>query len=209
MKTNLTQEKFNLIKYLPSDLICDMSISDTSEEELENSLEYNKTTSLKNSSPISNSEHFRFNMMQNIAYNNQMMGYPCGAMMGGFNYNYRVNSPTNASNNLNDDRLNLLISQMNEMRLRNRETEIVEKKRDSKKKKIDVKLSEFLKTQKGSRIYQRKLKKITSEEIDDLLKKLDGTLSDLITNIYSNYFCQKLFSACNSKQKKNFLENVN
>jgi hypothetical protein len=79
---------------------------------------------------------------------------------------------------------------------------------NDKTKKGDIKLSEFLKSQKGSRIYQRKLKKIKSEEIDFLLSTLERDFPELLTNIYSNYFCQKLYTICNVEQRRFILENV-
>ncbi len=78
----------------------------------------------------------------------------------------------------------------------------------SLRKKNEIKLSEFLRCQKGSRIYQRKLKKATCEDIDEILKNLDGHLANLLTNVYGNYFCQKLYTVCNINQKIYFLENV-
>jgi hypothetical protein len=75
-------------------------------------------------------------------------------------------------------------------------------------KKEDVKLPEFLKSQKGSRIYQRKLNKIKPEDNEELLQTLKLQFSDLLTNMYGNYFCQKLYTICNISQRCFILENV-
>ena len=82
-------------------------------------------------------------------------------------------------------------------------------KSTTKPKKQEIEISEFVRSQKGSRIYQRKLKKITKEEIDGLLTQLDGKFADILVNVYSNYFCQKLFSIASTQQKRYILENVN
>ncbi len=79
---------------------------------------------------------------------------------------------------------------------------------EAKSKKAEIELSEFVRCQKGSRIYQRKLKKATTKDIDDMLKSLASHLPNLLTNVYGNYFCQKLYSVCNMRQKIIFLENV-
>ena len=114
------------------------------------------------------------------------------------------NSPTNTSNN----EYNILLNQaINDLRLR--KLEMANCHQNKKKKKVEEKLSEFLKSQEGSRIYQRKLKKITKEEIDGLLTQLDGKFADILVNVYSNYFCQKLFSITSTQQKRYILENVN
>jgi hypothetical protein len=79
---------------------------------------------------------------------------------------------------------------------------------EAKPKKHEIELSEFVRCQKGSRIYQRKLKKATSNDIDDMLDSLASHLPNLLTNVYGNYFCQKLYNVCNLRQKIIFLENV-
>jgi hypothetical protein len=83
-----------------------------------------------------------------------------------------------------------------------------EENRPKKKKKNDSKLCEFLKSQKGSRIYQRKLKKMTQTELNELLSTLKENFGELLTNVYGNYFCQKLYTVSNLEQRKFILENV-
>jgi hypothetical protein len=83
-----------------------------------------------------------------------------------------------------------------------------EEVKQPRKKKVDVKLCEFLKSQKGSRIYQRKLKKISKEELDELLASLKDLFGELLINVYGNYFCQKLYTVSSLEQRKFILENV-
>ena len=78
----------------------------------------------------------------------------------------------------------------------------------SEKKKKEIKLSEFIKSQKGSRIYQRKIKKMNHSEIDFIIKDIIDHFPNLLTNVYGNYFCQKLFTLCDLDQKLIILEKV-
>jgi hypothetical protein len=173
MKTNNVEEIFCLNNYLPKDLICDISLSDTDHES-------NKSEDYSYDSPNSSNPYDRMRMCMPIL--DQL----------------KQNSSTNPRYSI------LLNNAINELRMRNQELS-----ENKKKKKTDLKLSEFLKTQKGSRIYQRKVKKFTTEEIDELLEQLDGLVADLLVNVYGNYFCQKLFTTSNSQQKRYILENVN
>ncbi len=77
-----------------------------------------------------------------------------------------------------------------------------------KSKKPELELSEFLKSQKGSRIYQRKLKKLTEQELTETIEILKNEISGLLINVYGNYFCQKLYTNCNTQQRRIFFENV-
>ncbi len=76
------------------------------------------------------------------------------------------------------------------------------------KKKDEIKLSEFLKSQKGSRIYQRKIKKIKTEELEGILKALEFNYAELLISVYGNYFCQKLYTICYLKQREYILKNL-
>ena len=73
----------------------------------------------------------------------------------------------------------------------------------------ELELHEFLKTQKGSRIYQRRLKKMNNIEIVNLIKTLNEHFSEIICNNYGNYFCQKLYSICDLECRLLILNIVN
>jgi hypothetical protein len=74
--------------------------------------------------------------------------------------------------------------------------------------KQEMKISEFLKTQIGSKIYRRKLKKMKTEEKESLIRLSEVNFSDLLTNSYGNYFSQKLYSSCNTYLRSIILEKV-
>ena len=73
---------------------------------------------------------------------------------------------------------------------------------------LDSKLSDYIRTQKGSRNMQKLLNKITPEEIDTILKEIGDSLPELMVDPYSNYFCQKLAQCCSSDQRIVFLKKV-
>jgi hypothetical protein len=73
---------------------------------------------------------------------------------------------------------------------------------------LDTKLSDYIRSQKGSRNMQKLLNKITPDELDIILKEIGDSLPELMVDPYSNYFCQKLAQCCSSEQRIFFLRKV-
>jgi hypothetical protein len=74
--------------------------------------------------------------------------------------------------------------------------------------KMNDNLTSFIKTQKGSRYMQKFLNKITPEEINLLLSKIQTFFKDIMTDSYGNYFIKRLIQSCSGVQRKFILENV-
>lgn len=79
---------------------------------------------------------------------------------------------------------------------------------DDIKKEINITLWEYAITQKGSRNLQKLLNSIDSNEIDKLLDEINGHFKEVMTDVYGNYFCQKLIQSCSSEQRIYILKNV-
>ncbi len=195
------QPQFCLNDYLPSNLICDMSLLDTSDSD--DNISVNNMSSFQNDSfHQKNTPPKCFKMPINL-----LRPISRASVMSAMQ-NYQFNMPTfNPKQNV-DPRL--YYQHIIEMRRREQEMLSIQPPGIlfEKKNKDEIKLSEFLKTQKGSRIYQRKIKKIESDELDSLLKSLQPHFSDLLINSYGNYFCQKLYTICDFNQRRFILENV-
>ena len=73
---------------------------------------------------------------------------------------------------------------------------------------LDTKLSDYIRTQKGSRNMQKLLNKITPDQLDIILREIGDALPELMVDPYSNYFCQKLAQCCSSEQRIFFLKKV-
>ena len=116
----------------------------------------------------------------------------------------KMNSRKNSYNKDND--VSSMLSSFKEINIQ-ATIEVIKYNTDNKKKK-EIKLSEFIKSQKGSRIYQRKVKKMSILEIDEVISELLNYIPVLLTNVYANYFCQKLFNLCNIDQKLIILDKV-
>jgi hypothetical protein len=70
-------------------------------------------------------------------------------------------------------------------------------------------LWDYAKTQRGSRNLQKLLNDIQPSEIDKVLEICKNNFYDLMTNVYGNYFCQKLIQCCSSEQRIFILRSVN
>ena len=68
---------------------------------------------------------------------------------------------------------------------------------------------DYAKTQRGSRNLQKLINEIQPSEIDKILEICKNNFYDLMTNVYGNYFCQKLIQCCSSEQRVFILRNVN
>jgi len=75
-------------------------------------------------------------------------------------------------------------------------------------KNLSEELHDFICSQKGSREMQKFLNKITSENLNFLINKIGFNIYKMMTNVYANYFCQKLFQSCSSEQRLKILKYV-
>jgi hypothetical protein len=66
----------------------------------------------------------------------------------------------------------------------------------------------YARSQKGSRNLQKLLNKIIPEDLDVILEKVKRRFAELMTDIYGNYFCQKLIQCCSAEQRMFILRNV-
>jgi hypothetical protein len=66
----------------------------------------------------------------------------------------------------------------------------------------------YLKTHSGSKEFQKKVKTMSSQEIDCIVKNLQPFLTDIILHEYGNYMFQSLISVCNYEQRVLILSTV-
>ena len=92
--------------------------------------------------------------------------------------------------------------------------ELIEITKDSDKidysiyKKIQSRLLVLIKSQKGSRIIQKYLKNTQNEIIHQIFMQIKPYLIELMKDPYANYFCKKLFSYLNQKERIDFLLSI-
>jgi hypothetical protein len=215
MESPKAEKSFCLQDYLPQNLICDMNLLDESINPT-NLCDSTAHPSQAHSCQ-SNKPHFvlpnRLDLQRKLILKNQNFFQQTFAHFNSLKYqayNHPIGNIYLILDNFNPNKNEFIIPAIksyNQERLEKEREE--ENKQTVKKKKLDIKLSEFLKSQKGSRIYQRKLKKATPEELNEILFSLKDYFGDLLTNVYGNYFCQKLYTVSNTAQRKFFLESVN
>ena len=66
----------------------------------------------------------------------------------------------------------------------------------------------IIRTQNGSRIFQKYLKNTSNNIIGAIFSELKGNLKSLITDLYANYFCQKFFGFLDKRDRIRFLQEV-
>jgi hypothetical protein len=69
-------------------------------------------------------------------------------------------------------------------------------------------LIDYVRTHKGSRSLQKFLNKITTENLEIILSKLDNKISELMVDVYGNYLLQKLVVSCSPNQRIFILKNI-
>lgn len=74
--------------------------------------------------------------------------------------------------------------------------------------KNGITLTQYIKTQRGSREVQKLLYKISPNDISTLIQFLSSTMNELMTDKYGNYFCQKLIQNCSPEQRIEILKSV-
>ncbi len=58
------------------------------------------------------------------------------------------------------------------------------------------------------RVMQKFLNKITPENLNFFVNALGNKISMIMTDLYGNYFCQKLFQSCSADQRITLLNYV-
>lgn len=75
-------------------------------------------------------------------------------------------------------------------------------------KRIQNNLVYYIKSQKGSRIIQQFLKNTQNEILHLIFIQIKPHLTDLLKDHYANYFCKKMFSFLNQKDRIDFLSSI-
>ena len=63
-------------------------------------------------------------------------------------------------------------------------------------------------SQRNTLILQKCLSKITKDELNNIIKEMGGTFSEIIKNKNGNYFCTDLFKVCDKNQRIIILEEI-
>lgn len=66
----------------------------------------------------------------------------------------------------------------------------------------------IIKTQNGSRVFQKYLKNTSPEIIHLIFLEIKGKLFEILVNSYANYFCQKFFGFINREDRHQFITEV-
>ena len=66
----------------------------------------------------------------------------------------------------------------------------------------------IIKSQKGSRIFQNYLKNTHSDILHQILIEILPNIKELMTDPYANYFCRKLFTFLNQKDRNEYLNSI-
>ena len=66
----------------------------------------------------------------------------------------------------------------------------------------------IIKSQKGSKIFQKYLKSTHWDILHQILLQIDDHLEELITDPYANYFCKKFFTYLNQTDRIDFLKQI-
>lgn len=105
---------------------------------------------------------------------------------------------------------NFCINKVNEVTLA--ELENVLKIIDCIDESLFLKLREnfltIIKTQNGSRVFQKYLKNTSQEIVHQIFLGIKGKLYELLVDPYANYFCQKFFAFINKEDRINFINEV-
>ena len=75
-------------------------------------------------------------------------------------------------------------------------------------KRIQGNLVYYIKSQKGSRIIQQFLKNTQNEILHQIFLQIKPYLIDLLKDHYANYFCKKIFTFLNQKDRIDFLLSI-
>ena len=73
---------------------------------------------------------------------------------------------------------------------------------------LNTPLEKFICSQTGSRMLQTNLSQFSSQIIDILIEKIKPHFEKLMSGIYGNYFCQKLYSICSTEQRILILDSI-
>ena len=73
---------------------------------------------------------------------------------------------------------------------------------------LNTPLDNFICSQTGSRMLQNNLDNFSKQIIDALIDKIKSSFQKLMSDVYGNYFCQKLYNLSNFEQRLLILESI-
>ena len=73
---------------------------------------------------------------------------------------------------------------------------------------LNTPLDNFICSQTGSRMLQNNLDNFSKQIIDILIDKIKSSFEKLMSDVYGNYFCQKLYNMSNFEQRLLILESI-
>jgi hypothetical protein len=205
------QKLFCLQDFLPDSLIEDMDLLDiTDTSDL-----YESSTPKNSTSQQLSRRDIKYQVMQGLKSPKGVQNSFFGVYQPFFHQNQGFNSIMPQSENLGNCisyGSHKLYDQENIININNNIIELEDvagmKNQGKSKRTAEFKLCKFLQSQKGSRIFQRRLKKMEVKEIDELLDTLKGHFRELLTNVYGNYFCQTLYTKATLQQRLIILDSV-
>ena len=127
------------------------------------------------------------------------------------NYNINVDFPSNFNNNNNNNikkgkKNNPTKNYNNKKKLNTYNNEIINIKIFIEN--LNTPLDNFICSQTGSRMLQNNLDNFSKQIIDALIDKIKSSFQKLMSDVYGNYFCQKLYNLSNFEQRLLILESI-
>jgi len=126
------------------------------------------------------------------------------------NYNINVDFPQNFNNNNNNikkgKKNNPTKNYNNKKKLNTYNNEIINIKIFIEN--LNTPLDNFICSQTGSRMLQNNLDNFSKQIIDALIDKIKSSFQKLMSDVYGNYFCQKLYNLSNFEQRLLILESI-
>jgi len=126
------------------------------------------------------------------------------------NYNINVDFPPNFNNNKNNikksKKNNPTKNYNNKKKLNTYNNEIINIKIFIEN--LNTPLDNFICSQTGSRMLQNNLDNFSKQIIDALIDKIKSSFQKLMSDVYGNYFCQKLYNLSNFEQRLLILESI-
>ena len=127
------------------------------------------------------------------------------------NYNINVDFPSNFNNNNSNNikkgkKNNPTKNYNNKKKLNTYNNEIINIKIFIEN--LNTPLDNFICSQTGSRMLQNNLDNFSKQIIDALIDKIKSSFQKLMSDVYGNYFCQKLYNLSNFEQRLLILESI-
>ena len=126
------------------------------------------------------------------------------------NYNIKLDFSQNFNNNNNNNKKgkknNPSKNYNNKKKLNTFNNEIINIKIFIEN--LNTPLDNFICSQTGSRMLQNNLDNFSKQIIDILIDKIKSSFEKLMSDVYGNYFCQKLYNMSNFEQRLLILESI-